>query len=176
MRELVELGHVCHSSAQELPVVAHEHHRALETGDPRLEPLEPDGVEVVRRLVEQYDVEPAEQQRGKPCTRCFATGKCGHRALEQMLGEAERGAHLADPRVEVGPAEGEPMLERLGIEVARAVGTDRKGGSRSIELGLGCTDVGAPCEELDDALAGATFVLLGQVPDDCRRRHDIDCT
>jgi hypothetical protein len=49
-----------------------------EPADECLEPLEPVEVEVVRRLVEQHDVEPAEQESGQTHSGGLTARERGH--------------------------------------------------------------------------------------------------
>jgi hypothetical protein len=65
MRPLVELDHVRHCSVEERAVVRDDHGRPCVRPQERFQPCEPRKVEVVRRLVEEQDVEAAEQDRRK---------------------------------------------------------------------------------------------------------------
>ena len=62
---LVELEHATHDAFEEGPVVAHDDDTARELVEKPLEPREAGEVEVVRRFVEEEDVESADQNRGE---------------------------------------------------------------------------------------------------------------
>src|SRR5439155_6548167 len=64
-------------AVEERPIVGDEDDARLEPVEESLEQLEPGKVEVVRRLVEQEDVEAREQDRGERGARRLASGKGG---------------------------------------------------------------------------------------------------
>ena len=77
-----------------------------EVVDEALQPVEAVEVEVVRRLVEEQQVEPREQDRGQRGARCLPTGeRC--RLLVQRDRQAELGADRPRPGLEVCATEGE---------------------------------------------------------------------
>ena len=76
----VELDDARDAPGEELAVVRDEHDAAALALDERLEPREPGEVEVVGRLVEQHEVEAAEQQRRERGPRRLAARQRGHRA------------------------------------------------------------------------------------------------
>jgi len=61
----VELDDARDHPREELAVVGDEHHPSTQAPHEPLEPLQPREVEVVGRLVEQHDVEAAQQQGGE---------------------------------------------------------------------------------------------------------------
>src|SRR5439155_354545 len=63
VRPLVELDDPGDDSIEEGTIVRHDDDRSLICGQESLEHCEPGEVEVVRRLVEQQDVEAAEEDR-----------------------------------------------------------------------------------------------------------------
>ncbi len=135
MGELVDLDDVGDRALQERAVVADENDARGQPGDEPLQPVEAVEVEVVRRLVEQVHVEPAEEQRGQTGTCCLAAAQHGHRTVEQVGavgsgGQAEVVPHLADAGVEVGAAERQPAVECVAVRVvgSRLAGGERCGG------------------------------------------------
>ena len=59
----VELDDLVDRAGEELAVVADDHGAATQPGDEALQPSQPVQVEVVRGLVEEHQVEAAQQQR-----------------------------------------------------------------------------------------------------------------
>ena len=106
----VELDDPGHAAGEELAVVGDQHDAAAQAADERLEPLEPGEVEVVGRLVEQHDVEAAQQQRGQRDAGGLAARQRGHQRVRADV-EAEVGQHRRQPLVEVGGAAGQPAVE-----------------------------------------------------------------
>ena len=134
----------------------HDHRAAgqLVVQEP-LEALEAGEVEVVRRLVEQEHVEAGEHDRGQARPRRLPARERGHLEVEDAGREPEVGAHRADAGVEVGRAEREVALERVGVRVvgARAPGRPsarRRGVERVLGVGR---DPGAPGEVRAHGLA-----------------------
>ena len=155
MRELVELEHVGDGAGEERAVVADEHDAGAEPGDPPLEPVEPGEVEVVRRLVEQEDVEAREQQRGQPRPGRLAARQRDGRLVEQPGREPEVRPHLADPCVEVGAAEGQPLVERDGVAVVGSGVRRRQRGRGGVQLDGRREHARAARQVLADGLVGA---------------------
>ena len=106
----VELDDAGHAAGEELAVVRDEHDAAALALHEGLEPVEPGEVEVVGRLVEQHDVEAAQQQRGERHPGSLAAGERGHGGVRADV-EAEVGQHRRDAVVEVGGAGGQPVVE-----------------------------------------------------------------
>ncbi len=90
--------------------------RRLRLGDEALEPLQAGEVEVVRRLVEQEDVEAGEQDRREAGPRLLATGERLERAVELDV-EPEVGADPGGARLEVGTAQRD---EAVGVVLGRS--------------------------------------------------------
>src|SRR6202007_3240995 len=103
-----------HGSVEERAIVRDDDNRAVEAGDEALEPIEPGEIKIVRRLVEQEDVEAAEQDRRERGAGCFAAGERRER-LRRLSGEAEVVQSTMHPRVEVGAAAGKEALEHLRV-------------------------------------------------------------
>ena len=126
----VELDDPGHHPGEELAVVGDQHDPGAQPAHERLEPLEPGQVEVVGGLVEQHDVEAAEQQRGQRGAGGLPAGQRGHQRVRADV-EAEVGEHRRQPLVEVRGAAGQPVVEAVRVGVARppaAPSPERRGG------------------------------------------------
>ena len=91
-------------------------------------------VEMVRRLIEQDDIEAGHREPGETGPRELPAGERQGRAVEQVLAEAELGGGGGQPGVEVGAAEGQPPVERGRVGVDRgevAVGESCRHGDRA---------------------------------------------
>ncbi len=134
--------------------------------------VEPREVEVVGRLVEQHEVEAAEQQCSERGPRRLAAGQRGHERVGAHV-EAQLREHRRDAVVEVGGAAGEPVVERDGIPLVglRVVATECRG--RDLHRHRRGRGAGAAADVVGDGLTGHALVLLGQPPDEgvggCRR-------
>ena len=106
----VELDDPGDAAGQELPVVGDQHDAAAQAAHERLQALEAGEVEVVGGLVEQHDVEAAEQQRGQRRPGRLAAGQRRHQGVGADV-EAEVGQHRREPVVEVGRTAGQPVVE-----------------------------------------------------------------
>ena len=131
---------------------------AREAVEEALEPLEPVEVEVVRRLVEQEEVEAREQDRGEGGSSGLAARE--RRPSPDRARPGRPSSAQTRPRtvLEVATAEREVALERGRVGV---------GGSRSrcvAALPRVCGgDAGAPREVREQRLARPAVVLLRQV-------------
>ena len=142
--------------------------RAVELGDERLEPREPGEVEVVRRLVEQEDVEAAEQDRRERGTGRLAAGEPGEPAVERDV-ETELRKHGRRPRVEVAAAAREERVECV-VVLRGELRLGAEPGGEAVHP-LRCRgDAGAPREIREQRLAVERVSLLWQVADGERRR------
>jgi hypothetical protein len=94
---------------------------------------------------------PARERRGLP--------------LEQARAEAEVLDDLGRPRIEVGPAEVEPGLERGVVAVGLGVAPAVEGGGGRLELVVGGGGAGAPRQVAEQRLARAALGLLREVAD-----------
>jgi hypothetical protein len=174
----VELEHLRDAAGEELAVVADEHHSSALPLHEALESLEAVEVEVVRGLVEQGDVEAAEQEGGEADAGGLAAAERGHGAVGAdgsvaVTVEAEVGEHLGEAVVEVGGAAREPAVEGGRVDVGRveAVGARGRvevaeGGGCGVHLGGGLGAAGAAADVLRDGLAGHALVLLRQPADE----------
>ena len=167
---LVQLQHARDRPLEERPVVADHDHAGLEVVDEALEAFESVEVEVVGRLVEEVDVEPAEEHGRQLEAGRLAARERGGRLVEHAVGQAELGQQLAGARLEVGATERQPPVESDGVAVvgSRGRGRERVGGA--LQLGARRGHAGAAGQEVAGALVGPTLGLLGQVADGrCRR-------
>ena len=143
-----------------------EHDAGGEPVEEALEPLEAREVEVVRRLVEQEDVEAREQDRGERGAGRFAAGQRRHLAVGAPPETDVRRARRR-PRLEVLAAEREEAVERVRVG-ARELRLGAEPGRERVHLLLGCADAGAPREVVAHRLARARLRLLREVPDGAR--------
>ncbi len=142
-------------------------------GHERLQPLQPVEVEVVGRLVEQEDVEPAEQQGGEPGPGGLAAGEPGHRRC-QVDREPQVGGGRVGPLGEVGAAERQPAFQRVGVGVGRARLVVGQRPGRRVHPAGRRGDAGPPGEEVQHDLARAPLRLLREVADGRVRRRQPD--
>ena len=161
----VELHDPGDAAGQELAVVRDEDDPAAESLHERLEARQPVEVEVVGRLVEQDDVEPAEQERGQGDPGGLPAGQGRHQRVGADV-EPEVGQHRCDPVVEVGRAARHPAVERDGVRVvgARLAGPEPRGGGLHRRGRLGRAR--APGDVLRHRLARHPLVLLGEQADE----------
>ena len=136
-----------------------QHGAAAQTLHERLEPGETVEVEVVRRLVEQHDVEAAEQQRRQRHPRCLPAGQSGH-PRSDIQREAQVGQRLREPVVEIGCARGHPAVERGGVAVVGPRLTRAQLLGCGLHLLRGPRGARAPRHVLRDGLPGDPLVLL----------------
>ena len=123
-----------------------DHGAAGALGDEALQPGEAVEVEVVGRLVEQQDVEAREQDRRERGARRLAAGQRGGLQVEQRRVEPEVAQDGLGARLEVGAAEREPALERVGVAVRGAGRVGRHRGGRLVHARVGGRDAGAARE------------------------------
>ena len=114
LRSGLELDDSIHRPIEQRAVVRDEHDSALDGEQEALEQVEPGEVQVVGRLVQQEDVEPREQDRGERRAALLAAGERAGRPVERRV-EADVREHSAGARFEVGSAERQEALERLGV-------------------------------------------------------------
>ena len=158
---LVDLDDARDGAGQERAVVRHDEHAAgqLAAHEPfqAVEALE---VEVVRRLVEQEDVEPAEQDRGESRGRLAARQR-RHAASSTAPPDRDRRTG-ADPGVEVRP----PTRDTARARRVRVVGSGPSSARRGRRVSSAARPRPHPCAApryVRTRLAGAAFRLLRQV-------------
>ena len=150
-----------------------DEHGAAHAREEALEQSEPGEVEVVRRLVEEEDVEAREQDAGERGARGLAAGERGERLVERLRLEAHVREGSAGARLEVVAAEGEEAVERLAVrrgQVRIALESARE----LVEARLGLGDAGAAREGATQRLPRPDVVLLREVPDGERGRRPAD--
>lgn len=132
--------------------------------DESLQPFQAVQVEVVRRLVEQEDVVPGEQQRSETGAGRLASGEGGHRLVEPD-GQTEGSGHFVGALVQVGAAEIEPAFERGGVRVVRAGGPVDEALGGFLHGALGGGDARTAGQEGPYGLAVAPLRLLREMAD-----------
>ena len=151
--------------------MADQHDAAADAADERLEPLQPVEVEVVGRLVEQHDVEPAEQQRGQADAGGLTAGerRSSARSRARRRGPGRRAR--ADALVEVGRAAGQPAVQRDGVDVGGRPAARRiaERGGRGIHRLRRLGAPGAPGDVVGDGLAGTRSCSCGSQPTNASR-------
>jgi hypothetical protein len=162
----LDLDDALHRPVEERAVVRDEHDAGGQPAEEPLEPLEAGEVEVVRRLVQQDDVEAREQDRRERGAGSFAARERRHLAIRAPA-EPDLREHGADPRLEVLAAEREEPFERLRVR-ARELRLGAEPGSERIHLLLRGADTRAPCEVVAHRLARPRLGLLRQVADGAR--------
>ena len=136
-----------------------------------LQQLQPVDVQVVRRLVEQVQVVPGQQQRGQPHPRRLPARQRRRRQV-QVECHAQVGHDRRHPVVEVGAAEGEPGLERLGVPVVGPVRLQRQLVRRGVHRRRRSRDPGTAVQALAHRLGVVGLALLAQVAHARRRRRE----
>ena len=140
-----------------------DHGAAGALGDEALQPREAVEVEVVGRLVEQQDVEAREQDRGQRGTRGLAAGERHGLEVQQRRVQPEVAQDGLRARLQVGAAEREPGLERLGVAVRGAGRIAREIVRGGLDERVGGGDAGAPRQVVVQPLAGRAVGLLRQI-------------
>ena len=158
---------------EELAVVADDDDAGAGAGDEPLELVQAGEVEVVGRLVEQQDVVPGQQQGGQPDAGGLPAGQAGHRRVERDS-RRDLGDDLLGALLEVGAAEGEPVLERVAVGVVGAGPALGQVVGRGVERGLRGGHPGPPGQRGEDGLPRPPLVLLRQVAERGRRRAGDD--
>src|SRR5207248_8389275 len=110
----LELHDARHGAVEERTIVRDEDDARGEAVEKALEPVETGEVEVVRRLVEQEDVEAREQDRRERGARRLAARQRSDLPVGAPA-KADVGEDGADPRLEVLAPEHEKAVERLGV-------------------------------------------------------------
>ena len=129
-----------------------------------LQPLEPVGVEVVRRLVEEEDVEARKQDgrkrgaAGSPPDRP-ATGRSSRAARPSSAQTARARASRS------AAAERQEAVERFRVGVDGIRVLDQLA-CEPVELSLRLGDAGTACQVLDQRLLGEEVTLLREVADE----------
>ena len=142
-----------------------DHQAGLQRQDELLEPLQPGEVQVVGRLVQQEDIKARQQHRGERGPRGLPAGQAHGVGVQQRGRQAEVGADLLGPLLEVGAAEVQPRLQRCGVRVVGAGLAGGQGLQGGLHHPLGVGDPGAAGQELRQPLAGLAVRLLRQQPD-----------
>ena len=163
----VDLGDARHRPVEKGAVVRDDREAAGEAVDEALQALEAVEVEVVRRLVEQEQVEAGEQDRRERRPGGLPAGE-RRRLLLERDGQAELGADRSGACLEVAAAERQEALERGGVASGLHSAVCR------FTAALGVRDAGAPRQVAEQRLAGAPVVLLRQVADRERGRRPLD--
>ena len=96
MRSRLDRRNPTDGAVEQLAVVRHEDERASKRFEERLEPHEPVVIEIVRRLVEEEDVEAREEDRRKLEARGLATRECDPVSIQVDV-EAELGTNGSRP-------------------------------------------------------------------------------
>jgi hypothetical protein len=110
MAPLVTSQNSSQTSRSRRPVVAHQHHRALELVEGDAQRLARRQVEVVGRLVEEQQVGPLPDQHRQHQPRLLAARERADRLRHHLADEAERAEEVAQLLLARGRAEvaGEP--------------------------------------------------------------------
>ena len=159
----VELDDTRDRPVEEVAVVRDDHGGAVRVSDETLEPRKAVEVEVVRRLVEEEDVEARKQGR-----RELDAGELAARQVAESRGRVvlhfELGADGSRTRGEVRTAEREVALERMCVRLdrLRIVGDLRR---QAIELFPRGRDSAPACEVLLDGLVRVAVSLLREISD-----------
>jgi hypothetical protein len=158
----VELDDAVDGPGEELPVMAHEHGASPKPVDEPLQPVQSVEVQVVRRLVEQEDVVPGEQQRREAGACGLTTRQRGH-GRRGPDAEAHLSEHRTHPVVEVRATEGEPAFQRMSVAVVSPRISASERVRAGIHLALRLGDSGTPGEEVCDRLARTPVGLLREI-------------
>ncbi len=158
----VELDDAVHGAGEELAVVADDDGAGAQPADEALEPVQAVEVEVVRRLVEEEDVVPGEEQRGEPRPRRLAAGEHRRLGVERDEQTEVRRDRLG-PLLEVRSTEAQPALQGRRVGVVGAWDAAGERVRRVVQRRLRVGHAGASGEEGRDRLARAAVRLLRQV-------------
>ena len=149
-------------SVEELSIVRYDDERAAVAGEKPLESLEAREVEVVRRLVEEQDVEAREQDRRECHTGCLAAREADELSVE-IDAETEVGACRTSTRLEALRTECDEAVERSRVLVACGPSA-RESSCRLLELPLRVRDPDPPSKRRQHRSARLGAALLLEVP------------
>ena len=137
-----EVGDRRDHPVQEVAIVRHDHHGALVRGEERLQPGQRLEIQMVRRLVEEQERGPQQEQAREGSAHPPTTRELGERAGQVGRREAETTEDRASLRFEPVPAEGfEAMLE-LAVLLGQSLGRRRRqGGGHLLHLALESPDL-----------------------------------
>src|SRR5207244_10358807 len=155
-------------AVEELTVVRNDHGRPRQVVDEPLEPREAVEVEVVRRLVEEEDIEAREQDGGELRARRLAARQPAELRVGRNT-QVDLRADRVRAGVEIRASQREETVERtcMGIDELRLV--DQSARER-VELRRGDGNAGAAREVLRHSLVRTRVWLLRQVSDREPRR------
>ena len=126
MRSRLDRSDPPDGAVEQLAVVRNENERAPIRAEERLEPREPVVVEIVRRLVQEEDVEAREEDRRKLDARGLATRECGPVSIEVDV-EPEVGTNGSRPRLEVAAAQRDECVQRSRVALFGSLTAGKRG-------------------------------------------------
>jgi hypothetical protein len=162
-RSRVDRDHAVDRPVEQLAIVRDEHERAAVRLEEALEAAESVEVEVVRRLVEQKDVEPGQEDRREPDPSGLAARKALARPPE-VEREPELGTDASRASVEVAASERQIAVERGRVAILRGLAA-RESRCGVLELPLRPADPCSTPERVEDRLAELGATLLLEVAD-----------
>ena len=142
--------------------------------DEALEALEAGEVEVVRRLVEQDDLEAGKQDARERHPRRLASREGGGRLPEDLARQTEIVGGHTHPGVEVSGTQAQPVIKCHAVTILCARLTGGKSRRGCFELEIRICDTGSAGERHEHGLVRVPLRLLRQVPDGSagrRSRH-----
>jgi hypothetical protein len=132
-RGRVQLDEPVHRSGEHGAVVGHEHEPARPGAQQRLEAPEAVRVQVVRRLVEQQDVQAGGLHAGQAGPRGLPAGQRGERPVEQLGLQPEPRGRRVQARAGVRAPDRQPALQGVGVRLDRGQVAGRQTGRLGVE-------------------------------------------
>ena len=170
----VQLQNRGHRPSQELAVVRDDDHATGSRPDPGLESGESGEVEVVRRLIQQRDVEAGELDTGQGHLGQLPARQRGEPTIGQRRSDPQVIEDRFDAGVKVGHTEVvEPLEGELIAPLSGRAGCGQPG-RRSAELDLCGLSPGPLGERLANRRVGRGVMLLSQIADGGTRRIERD--
>ena len=120
---VADLGDAVAGHIQEVPVVAHQDHRALRAREEPGQPAPSHHVEVVRGLVQQEQIGLSQEHPGQRHPNLPAAAQRAHGLLPALPGEAEAMEDLPHPLVHCKPTRHAELLGLLCEPVHGAAGS-----------------------------------------------------
>ena len=168
-RVLLDLEDIGHRPVEERAVVRHDHRAAPPPRHHLLQPRQTVEVQIVRRLVQQRDVEARQENRPQRHPRLLPARQRTAAPLRHPRRQPHLLEHARQSRLEVGGAERLVTRQCRRVVVLRLGPPLSEGGRRPGHVRLGRGGTGPPVQRVTHRLARVVIVLLAQVAH-CRRR------
>ena len=176
VRVLVELEHVGDDAVEKGAVVRDQDETSTAASHHVLEARQPVEIEVVRRLVEQGDVEARQEDRGQGDPRPLAPGQGRGGRVDDTVNEANLLERRREASFEIAGGQRLVPGQSIRIAVVHPGSLRAQDRSRRRQLVLGVGKSGTTQQSVAYRLAGYGVVLLRQIAHGRRGWVDHDAT